>query len=151
MTARAFAIGTALPLALITFALLMVLLPERLPPPTEASASAGADRFACRVTGVHDGDGPIYCAGGTKIRLSAIAARELDETCLPGHPCPAASGASARDALRALADGRTLSCEKTGESYGRTVAWCWREDGLELNAAMVDSGHALRWDRYDRR
>ncbi|MBV7256179.1 hypothetical protein KCG44_05210 [Pacificimonas sp. WHA3] len=115
------------------------------------AAAAPPNRFICQVTGVHDGDGPIYCTDGTKIRLAAVAARELDETCMPGHPCPDASGASARDALRALALHQRLTCEKTGTSYGRVVAWCWREDGLELNAAMIDGGHALRWKKFDRR
>ena len=108
-----------------------------------------AGRFSCQVIRVHDGDGPIWCAEGAKIRLTAIAARELDETCRPGHPCPAASGASARKALHRLAMGEALSCEATGTSYGRVTAWCWRGDGVELNCAMVTSGHALRWARYD--
>lgn len=69
---------------------------------------ATGERFACTVTKVHDGDGPIWCAEGPRIRLTAIAARELDETCSPGHPCPAASGASAQQALERLALGRTL-------------------------------------------
>lgn len=32
----------------------------------------------CTVTSVWDGDGPIHCREGGKIRLTAIAARELD-------------------------------------------------------------------------
>lgn len=112
--------------------------------------------FTCNVTRVHDGDGPIWCAEHDqdgkpiKIRLHAVAARELDETCRPGHPCPAASGAEARQALAQLTLGRVLQCEATGTSYRRVTAWCWREDGVELNCAMVTSGTALRWDRYDR-
>jgi endonuclease YncB( thermonuclease family) len=106
-------------------------------------------RFDCRVTGVHDGDGPIYCASGEKVRLTAIAARETDGRCAPGHPCPAASAAAATDALRRLAMGQTLVCEKTGTSYGRVTAWCWRDDGVELNCAMVEGGTAAYWRRYD--
>jgi endonuclease YncB( thermonuclease family) len=96
---------------------------------------------------VHDGDGPIWCAQGQKIRLAAIAARELDETCRPG--CPAASGASAREALQRLAMGKTLRCEATGTSYDRVTAWCWGPDGAQLNCAMVKNGYALRWARHD--
>ena len=110
---------------------------------------ATGERFSCTVTKVHDGDGPIWCAEGPRIRLTAIAARELDETCSPGHPCPGASGASAQQALERLALGRTLQCEKTGTSYNRVTAWCWRGDGVELNCAMVEGGWAARWDRYD--
>ncbi|MEO0499185.1 MAG: nuclease [Pseudomonadota bacterium] len=108
-----------------------------------------SNRFTCHVTRVHDGDGPIHCAEGMKIRLTAIAARELDESCRPGHPCPAASGAAAKARLTALADRQRLSCEQTGISYGRVTAWCWRADGLELGCAMVRSGHALPWPKYD--
>jgi endonuclease YncB( thermonuclease family) len=112
-------------------------------------SSSRADTFPCTVTKVHDGDGPIWCAEGPKIRLTAIAARELDETCSAGHPCPSASGAEAQRELEALATGRRLQCERTGTSYKRVTAWCWREDGLELNCAMVKSGKALAWKRYD--
>lgn len=107
------------------------------------------DRITCTVVRVHDGDGPIWCAEGPRIRLTAIAARELDESCNPHHPCPAASGASAKAALTKLAMGKVLQCEPTGRSYGRTTAWCWRPDGVELNCAMVQGGWAARWDRYD--
>ncbi|HMM13673.1 MAG TPA: hypothetical protein PKA57_03535 [Parvibaculum sp.] len=113
-----------------------------------APAPAGA--FTCTVTGVHDGDGPIYCAEGPKIRLHAIAARELDETCLPGHPCPGASGAAAKRALEALALGQRLTCEATGTSYGRVTAICRTSAGTELNCAMVRGGYAIRWNKFDR-
>lgn len=118
--------------------------------------AGAAETFTCTVTKVHDGDGPIWCAETDsegkpiKIRLQAIAARELDETCSPGHPCPDASGAEARQALAKLALGHTLRCEATGTSYSRVTAWCWRGDGVELNCAMVESGTALRWAKFDR-
>lgn len=78
-----------------------------------------------------------------------MAARELDETCSLGHPCPEASGADAKRALEQLALGQTLSYEPTGTSYERVTAWAWREDGTELNCAMVESGTALPWAKYD--
>jgi endonuclease YncB( thermonuclease family) len=105
--------------------------------------------FTCTVNGVHDGDGPIYCDEGEKVRLTAIAARELDETCSPGHPCPTASGASATQELRRLALGQALICEKTGTSYKRTTAWCWRSDGTELNCAMMRSQKVAYWAKFD--
>jgi endonuclease YncB( thermonuclease family) len=124
--------------------------------PLAASSTGAAGRFSCTVTRVHDGDGPIWCAERDaagkpiKIRLTAIAARELDNSCNPGHPCPDASGIAAQQVLAGLAQGRSLSCEATGHSYGRTTAWCWRADGIELNCAMVESKTALRWAQYDR-
>lgn len=113
-------------------------------------AMVAASLFTCTVVKVHDGDGPIWCAEGPKVRLTAVAARELDGTCSAGHPCPAASGQQARQALWKLARGQVLRCEKTGTSYGRVTAWCWRRDGVELNCAMVRSGTALRWEKFDR-
>lgn len=118
--------------------------------PNPGKYAATVNVFTCTVTGVHDGDGPIYCAEGPKIRLAAIAARELDETCNPGHPCPVASGVAAKQELTRLAQGQRLRCEATGTSYSRVTAWCWRPDGIQLNCAMVRSGLALRWAKFDR-
>ncbi|MFV0622642.1 thermonuclease family protein [Sphingomonas sp. ac-8] len=114
---------------------------------TDTASAAGV--FECHVTSVYDGDGPIHCAEGPKIRLSAIAAREMDGSCRPGHPCPTASAGEAKAALERLALGQTLRCERTGTSYDRVTAWCWRPDGIQLNCAMVEGGYAARWARYD--
>lgn len=86
-----------------------------------------------------------------KIRLTAIAAREIDGSCSEGHPCPTATGTAARAALVKLALGKKLRCEPTGRSYNRVTAWCWTPAGVELNCAMVRGGWALRWAKYDRR
>jgi endonuclease YncB( thermonuclease family) len=131
-------------LAVLTAAGAAVVVPASLAP-----KAAPAGGFSCTVTGVHDGDGPIYCAEGVKIRLTAIAARELDESCNAGHPCPAASGSSASAALDRLTRGQVLRCEATGMSYSRVTAWCWRSDGIELNCAMVQEGMAAPWRRHD--
>lgn len=114
----------------------------------DATATPGLF-FTCTVRGVHDGDGPIYCAEGQKVRLTAVAARELDGSCRRWHPCPAASGIAARDGLYWLTTGERLTCRKTGRSYGRVTAWCWRADGVELNCAMVEQRLALHWRRFD--
>lgn len=146
-----FAAGALLTAVVLTLAGFSGPTPDDVPP-----FASTAGRFPCTVSKVHDGDGPIWCqerdaAGKTiKIRLQAVAARELDETCSPGHPCPDATGAEAQQALEGLALGRTLECEATGTSYSRLTAWCWREDGVELNCAMVENGTALRWAKYDR-
>lgn len=105
--------------------------------------------LVCEVAYVNDGD-TLRCADGTRIRLHAVAARESDETCSPGHPCPSASAASATRELRKLADGQRLQCEPTGNSYNRVTAICWNEAVVEINCAMVRSGTALVWDRFYR-
>jgi len=121
------------------------------------------ETFTCTPVAVWDGDGPIWCAEGPKIRLSGIAARELDGTCSTGHPCPDAAGIAARDELVGLLGGQKgtlptghikvstqpLKCISMGGGKGsRTAAFCRRQDGLDLSCAMVSSGKAARWQRY---
>src|SRR3546814_3019227 len=55
--------------------------------------------FLCTPTRVWDGDGPVWCAEGPRIRLAGIAARESDGTCRSNQPCPDAPAQAARDAL----------------------------------------------------
>lgn len=128
-----------------------------------ASIVAAGSSFTCTPTRVWDGDGPIWCAEGPKIRLAGIGAREIDGKCNPGHPCPAASGTAARDHLVRLLGGpkgRTstghvivrspaLRCRSEGSGKGsRTAAWCVSPSSGDLSCAMVKSGYALRWPRY---
>lgn len=117
--------------------------------PEPRSAAPTADRFACDVAYVNDGD-TLRCEDGTRIRLHAVAARETDETCSAGHPCPAASAASATAELRRLAANRTLSCERIGQSYNRVTAICWTPADEEINCAMIRSGKTVIWDRFNR-
>ena len=112
------------------------------------SAAADAD-LPCRVAYVHDGDS-LRCQDGARIRLHAVAARETDETCSPGHPCPAASGAAATQALKRLTEGRDLTCRSIGRSYDRITAICWTPEGIEVNCAMIRSGTTTIWPRYNR-
>ncbi|MDP3405553.1 MAG: nuclease [Brevundimonas sp.] len=114
-----------------------------------AAATPAPARFDCDVAAITDGD-TLRCADGTRVRLHALAARERDETCSPGHPCPEASGAAATAALRRLAGGLAISCERTGRSYDRITAVCWTPAGEEINCAMLRSGTVVVWDRYNR-
>jgi endonuclease YncB( thermonuclease family) len=124
--------------------------------------SAGQS-FECTPTRVWDGDGPIWCAEGPRIRLSGIAAREMDGSCSPGHPCPKASAEAARDALvklvgtakgrsregHVLVSGPTLLCRSVGGAGGkRTAAWCVSPKSGDLSCAMVKGGWALKWSKY---
>lgn len=118
--------------------------------------------FTCTPTRVWDGDGPIWCAEGPRIRLAGIAAREIDGTCRPGHPCPQASPTASRDYLvrlvgrsvgrsregHVLVHGPALTCRSAGSGRGdRTAAWCSGSRG-DLSCEMVRAGMALRWVRY---
>lgn len=119
--------------------------------------------FTCTPTHVWDGDGPVWCKEGPRVRLAGIAARELDGSCSPGHPCPAAGGIEARDALVTLLGkrkgtsrhghikitGPALTCRSDGSAGGnRTAAWCVSPQHGDISCAMVRGGWALRWDRY---
>lgn len=124
---------------------------------------AKGERFDCTPEKVWDGDGPIHCAEGPKVRLAGIAAREMDGSCKTGHPCPDATALAARDALAAmlgrttgtastghlLVEGPPLQCLSEGSAQGRrTAAWCTSPTAGDLSCAMVASGTAARWDRY---
>lgn len=129
-----------------------------------ASIVGSGTIFTCTPVAVWDGDGPIWCAEGPRIRLSGIAAREIDDgSCRPGHPCPAASGRVARDHLVHLLGGArgrlstghvavrgpALRCRSMGSGKGsRTAALCSAPVHDDLSCAMVRSGHALRWRSY---
>lgn len=128
-----------------------------------AQVIAAGQTFTCTPTRVWDGDGPIWCAEGPQVRLAGIAAREMDGSCRPRHPCPSASANAARDHLVGLLGGARgvagtghvivrgprLTCISDGGAGGRrTAAWCKSAGSSSLNCAMVASGYALRWDRY---
>ena len=121
------------------------------------------DEFTCTPTRVWDGDGPVWCAEGPRVRLAGIAAREIDDSCRPNQPCPTASGAEARDALvkligtptggsqqgHVLVTGPAMHCISVGKGVGtRTAAWCASPLSADVSCAMVMGGWALRWGRY---
>lgn len=119
--------------------------------------------FECTPIRVWDGDGPIWCAEGPHVRLSGIAAREMNGACNANQPCPKASAVEARDALvglvgrpigrsregHILVEGPKLRCRSVGGAGGnRTAAWCVSPASGDLSCAMVKGGWALRWNRY---
>jgi len=113
------------------------------------AAIPGRATLACAVASINDGD-TLRCRDGTRIRLHAVAAREADETCSIGHPCPAATAAAATHELARLAAARTIRGQPTGRSYDRVTAICWTPEGEEINCAMIRSGTALVWEKFER-
>ena len=128
-----------------------------------ANVVAAGTTFTCTPTRVWDGDGPLWCAEGPRVRLSGIAAREMDGTCRSNQPCPAATAEAARDALvrligtpvgksrerHVLVKGPALTCRSLGNGKGaRTAAWCSSSRVGDLSCAMVATGTVLKWHRY---
>lgn len=119
--------------------------------------------FRCTPTAVWDGDGPVWCAEGPKIRIAGVAAREMDGTCKSNQPCPSVGAIDARDRLVRLFGGprgrrpeghiivrsATMSCRSEGSAGGsRTAAWCFSPSFGDLSCAAIASGGVLRWPRY---
>jgi len=91
-----------------------------------------------KVTYVTDGDS-IY-VGNWEIRLAAIDAPERDQP----------YGQQSKKALFDMINGRVVRVESvTTDDHGRSVAHVYRvEDGLHVNAAMVEQGAAWVYRRY---
>lgn len=121
------------------------------------------ETFRCTPTAVYDGDGPIWCAEGPKVRIAGVAAREIDGSCRSNQPCPPVGGTDARDRVVSLFGGpkgklrtghilvhsATMSCLSEGSGTGsRTAAWCVSPVFGDLSCAVVRAGGAIRWPRY---
>jgi endonuclease YncB( thermonuclease family) len=119
--------------------------------------------FTCTPVRVWDGDGPVWCKEGSRIRLSGIAAREKDGTCRSNQPCPRATAEEALTALvtllgretgrsrdgHVLVAGPRLTCRSLGNGKGkRTAAWCSSPAVGDISCAMVRTGTVLKWPRY---
>src|SRR5687767_2612553 len=89
---------------------------------------AAGQSFTCTPTRVWDGDGPIWCAEGPRIRLAGIAAREMDGSCSTGQPCPTATATAARDHLVSLV-GRPIGLSREGHVLVRGARLSCRSDG----------------------
>jgi endonuclease YncB( thermonuclease family) len=155
---------TAAVMRVIRSALLSALILTNHPGPAAPArvVSSGAT-FTCTPVALWDGDGPIWCAEGPKIRIAGVASREMDGSCSPGHPCPTVPAIVARDRLVRLLGGSKgtlpsghvkvraapLTCVSDGSAGGsRTAAWCSSPVVGDLSCSVVRSGGALRWPRY---
>lgn len=153
--------GNNMKVKALVIAVLLVLFSA---PLSAAPIVPAGQSFNCTPTHVWDGDGPVWCKEGPRVRLAGISARELDETCKQNHPCPKVSGEVARDALvsllgrptgdvgrhgHILVEGPTMRCLSDGGAGGsRTAAWCVSPKRGDINCAMVAGGWVLKWDRY---
>lgn len=119
--------------------------------------------FTCTPVAIWDGDGPVWCAEGPRIRIAGVAAREMDGSCKPTQPCPEVGAVDARDRLVAILGGAKgtnstghiiiraapMTCISDGSAGGsRTAAWCRSPAFGDLSCAVVRAGGAVRWARY---
>lgn len=119
-------------------------------------AAAPLPTFHCTVTRVHDGDGPLWCANGIKIRVAGIQAPDFEgaEPCRrarSGYDCSGVRAARSQKIVERLTLRKTLVCQPVDRSYARVVARCTLPDGRSLSCAILAAGAATRWDSYWRR
>jgi endonuclease YncB( thermonuclease family) len=104
-------------------------------------------QIECIVDRVIDAD-TLSCAGGRRVRLGGINAREKDGACRPGAPCPAMRDAQARPIVERLILRKRLTCQPVDMSYRRVVAACQLPDGRDLSCALARTGAVVWWPRY---
>src|SRR3954469_15416440 len=89
-------------------------------------------------------DGDTIDVWGTRIRLTAIDAPELDQTCSDAEGRSWACGSAAARELRNHVNGQELKCQWSRyDQYKRVLATCFLPDGSDVNAWMVRQGWAL--------
>lgn len=112
--------------------------------------------FVCEVIKVHDGDGPLWCAEGIKVRVAGVQAPDFTnaEPCRrhrSGYVCDDGAARRSRAVTKRLALHQRLACQPVDRSYGRVVARCRLPDGRSLSCALIAAGAADRLERYWRR
>ncbi|SFP98877.1 thermonuclease family protein [Sphingomonas rubra] len=123
-------------------------MPADLPPP-----------FVCQVVRVHDGDGPLWCRSGEKVRVAGIQAPDFANAAPCRRPaarraaytCDDAAATRSRRVVERLTLNQRLTCRPVDRSYRRIVARCTLPDGRSLSCATIAAGAANRWNTYWRR
>ena len=112
--------------------------------------------FTCVVVRVHDGDGPLWCANGIKVRIAGVQAPDYEdaEPCRrrdasrANYTCDNAAANRSQQIAERLVLRQTLTCQPVGMSYARVVARCKLADGRSLSCVAIAAGGATRWHRY---
>lgn len=121
-----------------------------------AVPAATTSLFSCTVTRVHDGDGPLWCSNGIKVRIAGVQAPDFEsaEPChrhsasRANYTCDDAAADRSRQIVERIVLHQTMNCQPMGTSYKRVVARCTLADGRSLSCAVIAAGAAVRWDRY---
>ncbi len=93
-------------------------------------------------------DGDTLDVDGRTVRIHGIDAPEVAQRC-PGGPYRLrACGKVVADALEALVNGRTITCEVYGfDDFDRAIATCF-VNRLDVGRALVRDGLAMAFVRY---
>jgi endonuclease YncB( thermonuclease family) len=92
-------------------------------------------------------DGDTLAFGELRVRIEGIDACELGQTATDAVGRPYDCGAAAREALRGLIDGRSVTCAwDERDRFGRRLGRC-RAGGEDIGAAMTRAGHARAYWR----
>ena len=112
--------------------------------------------FTCVVVRIHDGDGPLWCANGIKVRIAGVQAPDYEDaepcrrrdTSWANYTCDNAAANRSQQIVERLVLRQIMTCQPVGMSYARVVARCKLADGRSLSCAVIAAGAATRWDRY---
>jgi endonuclease YncB( thermonuclease family) len=112
--------------------------------------------FTCEVVKVHDGDGPLWCRTGIKVRVAGIQAPDYESaqpcrTRRASYVCDDRAAAASQRVAQRLTLNKRLICQPVDRSYKRVVARCTLPDGRSLSCAMLAASAATRWETYWRR
>jgi endonuclease YncB( thermonuclease family) len=121
--------------------------------------TADLPTFVCEVVRVHDGDGPLWCSDGRKVRIAGVQAPDFtsavpcrDRRRAEGnYTCSDAKAERSRRSVERLTLHKRLTCRPVDKSYTRVVARCTLPDGRSLSCATIATGAAQRWSAYWRR
>lgn len=115
--------------------------------------------FVCDVIKVHDGDGPIWCRNGIKVRVAGVQAPDFESASPCRRPkaqrlhytCDDRAARVSQRIGERLTLHKRMTCQPVDRSHQRVVARCTLPDGRSLTCATIAAGAAVRWDSYWRR
>lgn len=95
-------------------------------------------------------DGDSFKDGETEFRIYGIDAPEYRQICKDAADLNWSCGKSAREGLAAALRRDRFSCEvRARDKYGRAIVSCSSENN-DLGARLVEQGHALSSENFDR-
>ncbi len=109
--------------------------------------------FTCTVVKVHDGDGPLHCREGFKIRIAGVQSLDFEDAApcregRPGYVCDNRRARAAQRVTERLTLGKQLTCTRVDKSWDRVVARCWLPDRRSLSCAVIAAGAGWRWESF---